>query len=728
MRHHIQHCLAFVLITATSFAQQPALQADWVKSPINGHWYGVDYTLRSWTDSEALAATLGGHLATIRDQAEQDWISTTFEPYQSSGAVWIGLVQDPGAPEPDQGWAWASGEPLAFTNWNLNEPNDALGHEDVGAQTFPPYGGWNDANGDNGIHGPLLELASAPGFGWSWPRVTTPAAAVAITTSYASDLDSDGDIDLAIGSGSSLIVMWNDGQGNLAQGPVLPLAVSGINDLAGLDHNQDGNVDLVVASYGGQALLLFQNDGNCTFTQSTILTGGSFVSVEVADLNADGFADLVVPDASAGGVQIILGQAGGGLVHSQTIQTSSYPWYARALDSDNDGDQDLVVVSNGQQGGGMIMSLRNDGLGLQWSNVGSQAASEPRRFGVADLNGDMTADLVIPHESAQEVRTYLGDGLGGFVLSQTVPVGDTGTGLQLRASTQNDNLEVVVRSSGNGAGLRVFSTDGNGVVSTSHQVLSPAAQASIQIADFDGDGIPDIAAMSPGTQIAIWLSQSLDCNSNGIPDSEDIAIGTSQDCDLNSIPDECDPDCNANGAPDSCDLAANPALDCDGNGTLDSCDLASDPGLDYDLNGVLDACECLTNNYCLAAGNSAGTQAIISGQGSLALSDNNFSLGVVGAPAFKPGIFFYAGTQTQLFVGEGVLCVGPTVKRLQPVVLTDAGGAVVFPLDFTQPPLNTGAFGVTPLSTWNFQFWYRDPLGGPAGFNLSDGLEVTFCP
>ena len=34
----------------------------------------------------------------------------------------------------------------------------------------------------------------------------------------------------------------------------------------------------------------------------------------------------------------------------------------------------------------------------------------------------------------------------------------------------------------------------------------------------------------------------------------------------------------------------------------------------------------------------------------------------------------------------------------------------------------------TPLSTWNFQFWYRDPLGGPAGFNFSAGLEVTSCP
>jgi len=27
-----------------------------------------------------------------------------------------------------------------------------------------------------------------------------------------------------------------------------------------------------------------------------------------------------------------------------------------------------------------------------------------------------------------------------------------------------------------------------------------------------------------------------------------------------------------------------------------------------------------------------------------------------------------------------------------------------------------------------FQFWYRNPAGGGAGFNLSDSLAVPFCP
>jgi hypothetical protein len=62
------------------------------------------------------------------------------------------------------------------------------------------------------------------------------------------------------------------------------------------------------------------------------------------------------------------------------------------------------------------------------------------------------------------------------------------------------------------------------------------------------------------------------------------------------------------------------------------------------------------------------------------------------------------------------------------VLLTDEQGDAALAIDFTQEPFNSGAFAVNPFSVWNFQFWYRDGAGGPFGFNLSDGLELTFCP
>ena len=56
---------------------------------------------------------------------------------------------------------------------------------------------------------------------------------------------------------------------------------------------------------------------------------------------------------------------------------------------------------------------------------------------------------------------------------------------------------------------------------------------------------------------------------------------------------------------------------------------------------------------------------------------------------------------------------------------TDGVGSVSLLLDFDQPYgqlVQPGSPGI------NYQFWYRDPAGGPSTFNLSDALHVEHTP
>ncbi|MEW6199884.1 MAG: choice-of-anchor W domain-containing protein [Planctomycetota bacterium] len=53
------------------------------------------------------------------------------------------------------------------------------------------------------------------------------------------------------------------------------------------------------------------------------------------------------------------------------------------------------------------------------------------------------------------------------------------------------------------------------------------------------------------------LPSGPDCNHNGIPDSQDIAGGTSSDCDANGVPDECQADGDGDGVIDPCDGCPN---------------------------------------------------------------------------------------------------------------------------------------------------------------------------
>jgi hypothetical protein len=44
------------------------------------------------------------------------------------------------------------------------------------------------------------------------------------------------------------------------------------------------------------------------------------------------------------------------------------------------------------------------------------------------------------------------------------------------------------------------------------------------------------------------------------------------------------------------------------------------------------------------------------------------------------------------------------------------------------PPLGAGPNAINAGSSWNFQFFYRDPPAGVATYNATNGAHVTFCP
>jgi hypothetical protein len=131
----------------------------------------------------------------------------------------------------------------------------------------------------------------------------------------------------------------------------------------------------------------------------------------------------------------------------------------------------------------------------------------------------------------------------------------------------------------------------------------------------------------------------------------------------------------------------------------------------------------LGSAYCANNPNSTGKPATLYATGSAAVANNEFTLVAVNGPPSNVGIFFFGQGQQQSPFGEGLLCVSSSILRIVPGTQIDASGTAWQPLDFTQPP---AAGVILPGSNWNFQFWYRDPLGGPAGFNLSQALAVAF--
>lgn len=113
-------------------------------NPNNHHTY-ILLRPATWERSEELAIKLGGHLATVRNQAEEDWIFRTFGRYGGARRhLWIGLNDL----DTRFHFSWASGESVSYTDWAPNEPNNAGPRgQDYVAIFYPGHrqeNKWND--------------------------------------------------------------------------------------------------------------------------------------------------------------------------------------------------------------------------------------------------------------------------------------------------------------------------------------------------------------------------------------------------------------------------------------------------------------------------------------------------------------------------------------------------------------------------------------------------------
>lgn len=85
-----------------------------VYNPTTGHSYVTVYG-PTWEQTEAQALALGGHLVTINDVAEQQWLGANF-----TGMFIIGFNDIAS----EGNWVWSSGEAVTYTKWAAGEPGD----------------------------------------------------------------------------------------------------------------------------------------------------------------------------------------------------------------------------------------------------------------------------------------------------------------------------------------------------------------------------------------------------------------------------------------------------------------------------------------------------------------------------------------------------------------------------------------------------------------------------
>lgn len=380
-----------------------------------------------------------------------------------------------------------------------------------------------DSNHNNAVLSMLPVGSSTTSL--SFVKFSNPATVSEPNVAAAADFNRDGIVDLAVSNsnsgGTTLTILLGNGDGTftaVATSPTVGLYPDGI---AVGDFNGDGKPDLAVNSVDQGEVVLLLGNGDGTFLPGQVLnTLTSPQSIATADLNGDGIADLAVVNANS--ILIFLGNGDGTFATtSPSLPTGMSPISVVAGDFNSDGVADLAVVNscgnaypcNNNAGTVSIFLGKGDGTFTAVSATPT-TGSAPAGLAAADFNGDGVLDLVVTNYGIygnDAITILLGKGDGTF-----------DAGVFYSAAGMNFKSVAVADLNGDGIadlavgtfwrGMYTLLGHGDGTFDAGQPVIANVQSTSgyITTADFDGDGVPDIAMPDQNVAgtVAILLAQN----------------------------------------------------------------------------------------------------------------------------------------------------------------------------------------------------------------------------
>ena len=316
------------------------------------------------------------------------------------------------------------------------------------------------------------------------------------------DFNNDGVPDLAItnSTGNNIIVLLGNGSGGFAAAPNSPFPLAGTPvSIAVGDFNADGNADLAVANLNGNnvGVLLGNGQGGFTAAAGSPFTAGTNPdSVAIGDFNDDGIQDLAVSNLNSNNVTVLLGNGAGGFAAAPgspfTVGTS--PQAVVVADFNGDGIQDLATPN---YGGNVTVLLGQKSGGFSPANGSPfNAGGMASALGLGDFNGDGIPDLAVGTYNTGTVAVFLGDGSGGFnqVNGSPFPVG-AGRAAIVVADFNGDGIQDLAVAAANSNNVTVLLGNGSGsFAATSGSPFGAGSEpVSVAVGDFNKDGIEDLA-------------------------------------------------------------------------------------------------------------------------------------------------------------------------------------------------------------------------------------------
>ena len=352
----------------------------------------------------------------------------------------------------------------------------------------------------------LLFYSSAFAQGFFCPN--TPRAIA------AGDFNGDNKLDIAlVRQGSQSVFIYpGDGQGGLGAPNAGSPSPPQLSSVAAADFVPGGNFEVAAA-----------------ITTPTLV--GTLSALAVGHFDGDGKLDVAVADtdpaSGAGRVRVFLQNSFPNFALS--FIDPSVLWGPADIavgDFNGNGKPDVAVAKRLNSAfraapGEIAIFLGNGAGGFTRQPDIHSGGSGPQSIVAGDFNGDGKFDLAVLHFNSTDISILLGEGNGNFAVSPYSPIPlpagievppflPTGASLLALDFNSDGKLDLMAAThGGHGSNNRVFVLlgDGEGGFTTSLEFDPGFPPRSIVAGDFNGDGLPDIAAsFFCGTEVKILLN------------------------------------------------------------------------------------------------------------------------------------------------------------------------------------------------------------------------------
>ncbi len=247
-------------------------------------------------------------------------------------------------------------------------------------------------------------------------------------------------------------------------------------------------------------------------------TGKGPVSISAADFNRDGLLDVVTANSTDNSITVLLNNGNGAFIGRKDYPTGKNPRAVLTGDFNNDGVTDVAVAN---QDDNTVSIFLGNGDSTLRAFTTIAVGAQPDAMVAGDFNRDGKLDLAVLCHGINSVSIYLGNGDGSFSHKADYAAGSDRNSLSFDsiaiADFNSDGvLDLAVTNGSTGVSIFLGNGDGAFHAGGSFNVFdsSSGTVGPLLAADFNQDGKTDLAVQFLpfcSAQLQTYGSHGVEC-------------------------------------------------------------------------------------------------------------------------------------------------------------------------------------------------------------------------